>query len=340
MLGMSNGIFVIYNPNAARWKLVEPPVLEALQEYPSLEIQRLSSASSEVHDRVRRARRVVVVGGDGSIRSTLAFLRTLGPLPEIGIVPAGTGNNLAGALGLTRLVDPRVWVSIAFESTTTRSIDAYAIERCAPKLERSFGFENDVFVQSAFVGFPVLVGRRYARFRRFGPARWLASKCGTLIYRFLAGASLLELKIREILGQRGFRLEATSSAWPIVEARSFAIFVAGDGTVGGDFQPSTAARLDDGLADVCIIRSTPRSHGYLHVFKALEIPRTDPLEGTAIDLSAPNVYFRFDPPQEVFVDGDAIGTFESIGIRVLERYFRVVVPHAPVHFKDFATNCS
>ena len=50
---------------------------------------------------VRGRRRMVVAGGDGSVSAVVAALDRAGDLGDpLGIVPLGTGNDLAGALGL------------------------------------------------------------------------------------------------------------------------------------------------------------------------------------------------------------------------------------------------
>src|SRR3954452_19404262 len=61
---------------------------------------------------------VVVWGGDGTINEAGAAL--LGSDTTLGIVPAGSGNGLAAALGLPR--DPAAALSAAFDGRT-RTID-------------------------------------------------------------------------------------------------------------------------------------------------------------------------------------------------------------------------
>jgi diacylglycerol kinase (ATP) len=63
-------------------------------------------------------RRLVVVGGDGSIHAAVQALHDDGRLREvgpIGIVPMGTGNDLAGALGLP--TDPASAARVAVNGT-------------------------------------------------------------------------------------------------------------------------------------------------------------------------------------------------------------------------------
>jgi YegS/Rv2252/BmrU family lipid kinase len=66
-----------------------------------------------------RADAVVVWGGDGTFNEAASAL--IGSSIPVGLVPAGSGNGLAGALGLPR--DPRVALRAAFDGRP-RTIDA------------------------------------------------------------------------------------------------------------------------------------------------------------------------------------------------------------------------
>ena len=65
-----------------------------------------------------RADAVVVWGGDGTFNEAASSL--IGSSIPVGLVPAGSGNGLAGALGLPR--DPRVALRVAFDGRP-RTID-------------------------------------------------------------------------------------------------------------------------------------------------------------------------------------------------------------------------
>jgi YegS/Rv2252/BmrU family lipid kinase len=65
------------------------------------------------------AEAVIVWGGDGTFNETATAL--IGTRIPLGLVPAGSGNGLAGALGLPR--DPRVALALAFDGQA-RVIDA------------------------------------------------------------------------------------------------------------------------------------------------------------------------------------------------------------------------
>ncbi|MGY1735993.1 diacylglycerol/lipid kinase family protein [Geodermatophilus sp. SYSU D00684] len=80
------------------------PALEVLRAGADVEVAATADAGDL--DRVlagRDGRRPVVAGGDGSVHAVVAALDRAGaldPADPLGVVPLGTGNDLAGALGL------------------------------------------------------------------------------------------------------------------------------------------------------------------------------------------------------------------------------------------------
>jgi diacylglycerol kinase family enzyme len=72
----------------------------------------------------RGERRLVVIGGDGSVHAAINALDRVGgldPRDPVGIIPRGTGNDLAGALGLS--LDP-VDAAAAVLAGSPRPLDA------------------------------------------------------------------------------------------------------------------------------------------------------------------------------------------------------------------------
>ena len=85
-----------------------------------LEVARTSSLADlrSVLDRLA-GRRLVVLGGDGSLHATVQALHDAGDLRAagpVGVVPMGTGNDLARALGLP-IGDPRAAARTALTGT-------------------------------------------------------------------------------------------------------------------------------------------------------------------------------------------------------------------------------
>src|SRR5215207_9851838 len=96
-------LLVITNASAgsAHEEAVDTAVA-TLSERADVEVAATSSPEDCDTAVARRAgRRVVVCGGDGSVHFIVAALHRAGDLSDpIGLIPMGTGNDLARALGL------------------------------------------------------------------------------------------------------------------------------------------------------------------------------------------------------------------------------------------------
>jgi len=69
----------------------------------------------------RRIERIVVVGGDGTIHEVVNGLGEVDASVELGIIPAGTGNDIARSLDLP--LDPTEALRVAVETGVARRID-------------------------------------------------------------------------------------------------------------------------------------------------------------------------------------------------------------------------
>jgi diacylglycerol kinase (ATP) len=85
---------------------------------------RVTASETELLEEVdgARGRRVVLVGGDGTLHSAV----NLGiDLPELALVPAGRANNVARALGIPRDVGKAAWIAA---TATARPVDLLRVE--------------------------------------------------------------------------------------------------------------------------------------------------------------------------------------------------------------------
>lgn len=103
-----------------------------------------ANASLDGHDRV------VVIGGDGSVQDVVNGVLTASGAVPLGIVPAGSGNDLARSLGLPR--DPRAALQLAL-GRRLATVDA----------GRAWGATSERwFVSAAGVGFDAQVAAALA----------------------------------------------------------------------------------------------------------------------------------------------------------------------------------
>lgn len=168
--------------------------------------------------------RVAVVGGDGTVGETLNALAGTGT--ALGIVPIGTGNDLARNLGIPRSLEEAV---AGLATAVRRRIDL------GEESERLFG----VIVG---VGFAADVMRQ-ANLRR-GPAKGSAAIFLSILQTV---AQLKPLPVRLILDDR-----------EPFEALMTALFVMNTRTTGGGLMICPEAVPDDGLLDLCLMRDIGR----------------------------------------------------------------------------------
>lgn len=171
--------------------------------------------------------RLIVVGGDGTIHETVnGLLATdIETLPQLGIVPIGTGNDFAKLTG-THGLRPAV-----------------AVRRLASGRDRLFDVGlawGEYFVNSLGLGFDAVVASNVPRYRR--------------LWRPLVYPAAV---IRTYRSYRPVQV--------VVEGDDanfcggiFCIEVGIGKSAGGGFFLTPGAEPDDGLFDVCLI--TPMSH--------------------------------------------------------------------------------
>jgi diacylglycerol kinase (ATP) len=203
---------------------------------------------------------VILFGGDGTIHRHLAPLVRLG-LPVL-IVPAGSGNDFARALGLRRTRDSlEAWRKFRARAENVRAIDLGVI---APIIEdagkvpvphdpsRDSGLTARYFCCVAGVGLDAEVSRRANRL-----PRWLRGNGGyvfsllSMIFRF----SPLRMKIRKPAEDANQNVPQTNdAAWTIVSDQPTILAAfANTPTYGGGMKIAPQAKMDDGLLDVCVV---------------------------------------------------------------------------------------
>jgi YegS/Rv2252/BmrU family lipid kinase len=219
---------------------------------------------------------VFTLGGDGTAMEVAGALAGTGT--PIGVLPGGTGNLLARALGIPRHVDHAVH---ALLNGTVRIVDLGVV----------FGHR---FAVAAGVGIDASMVEE--------TPRWMKRHLGVMAYTLIASRAAL----RAVVLGRFFtaRVEVDGE---VIERRAAAVLFANFGTILDDrlsFGPDIV--VDDGLLDCCIF--SPR-----HLNDAMRImwriTRRDFRPDPAL-LYRKGTRFRLEtvPPLPMQADGELLGT--------------------------------
>ena len=262
----------------------------------------VTNSADEARDFVAGARaegfsRVIVSGGDDSVRDMLPAL--LESSCELGIVPRGTFNNLARALGIP--LDPAEALELAL-SGQARPID--------------LGRVADLwFTESAGVGYLAEAWNRAPQPEPTGFLRWATG--------FVAASSALmdyqPLPLRVRLDGE----ELQDSFWDLTVANS-PLFA-------NNIHIAPGARLDDGLLDVCLWPAMTSLEFLGTLPKVLagspeEIPQVRLLQARRVEVfSEREIPLRVD---------NAVTSGQEFCFEVLPNALRVVRPEAGIGLEE------
>ena len=234
---------------------------------------------------------LVAVGGDGTLR--LALEAANGSSTPVGIIPAGTGNDLARTIGIP-LDDLPGAVAIIVAGNSV------AIDLGRVRLTGDRGDQTALFVTVAATGFDADVTDRANRLR------WPRGKA-----RYVVAAVVEVAK----LASRHFTVRVDDQT--IVDGEVIFTAIGNTRSYGGGMLITPGADLHDGLLDVTVATKASRA-GRFTLLRLLptvftgrhieqELVRTA-RGGTVTVIS--------DPPALVSVDGDLIGrlpaTFDTL----------------------------
>ena len=220
---------------------------------------------------------VVVVGGDGAV------MQVVGVLAEtevaLGIVPKGTGNLLAGNLGVPHRLDRAVDVLVRGRR---RRIDVGRLKIDGKELD---------FAVACGIGFDARVMDATGTSEK---SRW-----GKLAY--VANA------VREARHLRNVKHEITIDG-VTTTTKAAQVFIANLGRIGGPLQPRLKVFGDDGLLDVMVVRASGPLPGLLVGWEALrqrDLGESGP--GHVLRAKAREVRVATSPPRLVEIDGSVVG---------------------------------
>jgi diacylglycerol kinase (ATP) len=232
---------------------------------------------------------VVAVGGDGTINEVLNGL--IGTDTIFGIIPAGTGNGIAREFGLP--FNPKE----ACKTILSGHIKWMDVGNA----------DGRYFMGFAGTGFDAMIARFAGELR--GPFR------GIWVY-FYAGLMLFHRYKPQLL-----RIKIDSE---LVEVRPLIVAIANTKRYGGRALIAPDATPDDGLFDICIIKSM----GALPLIRHL--PKL--FNGKHVNLSyvkiykGENVTIQADEPIPFHIDGESMDGYRSIQFTIVPKAIKLLVP--------------
>ncbi|MCX6362441.1 MAG: diacylglycerol kinase family lipid kinase [Armatimonadetes bacterium] len=236
---------------------------------------RTTERSGHARELAARAARdgaqlLVAAGGDGTVGDVAAEAAAAGV--DLGVIPAGTGNDLARHYGIRLDMDG--------------AVAALARSRV---VEMDMGMANDrPFVNISGCGFDAVVASRTNRGFRFlkGHAAYTAATFLELM-RFRPAAFVLRVDGVEHRG------------------RAMLCTVANTSSYGGGMLIAPEADASDGMLDACVLWQVTKvefARAFPLVFKGEHVhhPRVTMLRGSVIEVDS-------DPPMPILIDGEVAG---------------------------------
>jgi len=228
---------------------------------------------------------ILLFGGDGTIHRHLSGLVRLA-LPVL-VVPAGSGNDFARAVGLRSVRDSlKVWQTFCSGSVCVRTIDLGVITHRVEESPRYFSCV-------AGVGLDGEVARRANRL-----PRWLRGNGGYVL-------SLLPT----IFQFAPFRLKIMKSnedaTWATISNQPTLLAAFANTPVyGGGMKIAPEAKMDDGLLDVCVVGGVDPFKLFC-MFPTVYAGRHLKIREVAY-FHAPRVQVETEYPLDVYADGEYV----------------------------------
>ena len=296
---MDEPVYVVFNPHSGKGRGAQfvAPVLQGLATAKGLEHGLTQGPGDEARlaeEAIRRGfRRIVAVGGDGTWSNVgNAILRTGAPA-SLGLVPGGTGCDLAKTLGIPAR-DVAACCRIVLEGAS-RTIDVGKIE------DKHFlniaGFGYDVAVLEDSWNVPHLEG--------------------SALYLYCA--------VRQLGSYRGFSLEGEVDGRPQGKRDLLMLIVANARIFGGGFKVAPHADIADGKLEAVAFGNMGFSG---RVSALVRLLRGTHLKHPRVSaVSASRLAYRFAAPPAYETDGEwNQARSAEVLIEAVPRALRVLVP--------------
>lgn len=248
---------------------------------------------------------VVAAGGDGLAGEVADGLLSAGGRPVMALLPIGTGNDLARALGIPADLEGALAV---LAGGRPRRIDAGRL-RCADSSGGRASGRH--FVSAVVAGFGGRLRPSPGVKRRWGSAAYLREALGRLGELRPVGIDL-----------RADGVEGGAKPGSRFEGRCLLVVVANGGSMGGGIRAAPDARLDDGLLDVVVV---PELSGAAMVRTVARVLLTRRLPAGCWRCRCRTVELSASSPMGLNADGEVVGEAPA-GFRIVPAALRVLVP--------------
>ncbi len=296
---MDEPVYVVFNPHSGKGRGAQfvAPVLQGLAGAKRLEHGLTQGPRDEARlaeEAIRRGfRRIVAVGGDGTWSNVgNAILRSGEPV-ALGLVPAGTGCDLAKTLGVPSR-DVGACCRVVLEGRA-RAIDVGRIEDKHFLNIAGFGYDVAVLEDSWNVAY--LEG----------------------------GALYLYCALRQLRSYRGFSVETEVDGRSLGRSEMLMIIVANARIFGGGFRVAPHADVEDGKLDAIAVANM----GFAGRVNALaRLLRGTHLKHPGVSAAAAKHFvYRFEKPPAYETDGEwNRARSAELVVQAVPRALRVLVP--------------
>ncbi len=297
---MGEPVFVVFNPRSGKGRgarLVRP-VLEALARPGTTIEHALTAQAGHEAELAERAvasgfRKVVAVGGDGTWSNVARGVLRSGQPVALGLVPGGTGCDLAKSLGIPPK-DVAACAAIVHDGVV-RAIDVGRIE-------------GRYFLNCAGFGYDIAVIEDSWR------VTWLQ---GELLYLYCA--------LKQLGSYRGFSVEVEADGVSQGRRDLLMLILANGRVFGGGFKIAPGADLGDGRLDVSSFGNA-RLPGRVELLVRL-LRGTHARAASVASFAGTSFRLRFDRPPAYETDGEwNQAQSAELEIETLPRALRVLVP--------------
>ena len=293
---------IIVNPTAGRGEAGRsiPKIRTALGAYASQWTWLFTKGSGDAETFAREAAGrgdtlVVAVGGDGTLHEVANGV--LGSDTAVGLIPFGTGNDVARALGLFGSLEQ---ACAAITGGRTMAVDVGVVEGDGTNGQRHF-------LVLAGAGFDSRTAQRVN-----SGLRWIKGAAA-----YVLGA-ILTLRTFE-----PFDLTLTIDTGEIIKTKAMFVSLANTANTGGGMILAPGASVTDGQLDICVVSKVSKRvllYELGRVFKGNHVlnPAVRMVKTASATVTA-------EPPQPLLIDGEVIGS-TPLKVGILPGALKMRVP--------------